>query len=146
LERRIRRSEYVAGKRGQFLEMHLKNMSMFNIEIRDWFTREDYNVKVFYAPCQFGQSDKLQEKDWIQVHPDKNFSRTSFQRTILTLNPGNKVLVDAPLAFLEQFKIPAKQAKVHIALRAELNTSTARSETPVYEVDIVPNVKNVYSK
>ena len=144
LERRIRRSEYTAGKPGQMLELRLRNADLKDITIPDWFSSESQNVCVYYALCEPGKdASQIEEKDWIQVHPDKNFSRIEYQRTILTLSPGNSALIDVPLHFLENFQIPKNHRTVQIAMKAELNLNSVSSKTEIFEVIIRPQTQSI---
>lgn len=144
LERRIRRSEYIAGKPGQMLELRLRNADLKDITIPDWFSSESQNVCVYYAFCEPGKDvSQIEEKDWIQIHPDENFSRVEYQRTILTLSPGNSALIDVPLHFLENFQIPKNHRTVQIAMKAELNLNSVSSKTEIFELIIRPQTQSI---
>lgn len=144
LERGLKRYQYIAGQADQEMDFKLMNNNLDRIvNIDEWYGRDEENIKIFMAPCEKGESDKVSEKDWVMVHPyvkpgDKMPSKN--RRSPVTLEPGNAILVKADMKFLEDLNMEGKSSK-HYAVKAKLDLLTVAAETDVFEIEVVPPVR-----
>ena len=136
-------SRYEAGTPGQKMQFKLSNAMLDRpVSIEEWFARDDENIKIFVAPCEKGASASVRKEDWKQIHPyivKKGQKNRKHNKSPVTLNPNNAVLLEVDLKFLENYKLGSKPSQ-NLAVRAELDLLTVEAAADIFEIEIIPSL------
>ncbi|MCQ2380634.1 MAG: hypothetical protein MJ025_06925 [Victivallaceae bacterium] len=111
----------------------LTNSGNSSVTIPDWRYKEDDNILV---DCQiwYPGTDSPDESEWLPVG---DLEPQTEQRYPLTLEPGNQVIIEKKLDFIDRLVI-SKGAERRYFLKAELNLKSVKVSSPVVAIAVVP--------
>ncbi len=116
---------------GGKLNFKLTNVGKEPVRIIEWYSNESDNVLVYCQPWLPGQ-DAPDEEMWIALTFDINHPAP---RYALELKPGNSVLVEKVLPFIDKLHIePGSERRFF--LKAELNLESVKVQSPLMGIRV----------
>ncbi len=121
------------------INLGLRNDGANHFLCYEWMMEEDYNVNIYYSPCDAKSDVSAQNFQWIKESPE---IKEPVKRMPLDLAPRNTALIYKELKFVKAIPATIKEPK-YFAVYAELNLKSFAAKTEVFRIKVDPAKKEL---
>lgn len=126
----------------QKLSFKLVNRNIEALDIQEWRRRETDNLRVYFMPVPDGKKEapRPEQDGWTQIWPgpeaDKSGQGSTVPRAPLLISPNNSVLLDIPLVFPGNYRLPGNAAGGYVWIKAELNLRSVEAKPLIFKIEV----------
>jgi len=145
IERGFRKAIYDIDRAGtkakpQTLSFKVVNRNIESLSVEEWRRNETDNIIVSVLPVQEGEKDQpLPDRTgWLRLWPGPEADHPKdggpVRRAPVMLAPNNSLLLDIPLVFPADYKLPDNAANFYLWVKAELNLRSVQAKPLVFQI------------
>lgn len=124
---------FTAGKPA-FIRFRLKNRGSGRIVVYEWMMNESDNLQFYYIPWEKNMKTRPSKDGWIRVSPA---IKEPIRRMTLELAPGNSVLMEKKLEFIENIKTGSIASQDYL-MYFELTLESFQAKSNIIKITVKP--------